>query len=157
MECSTPSTALPSSRLRTPFSPLSPPSLRTPRSSLGQSAVSAAVDPQDPLPSLPQSMCVTSDVLLIFGLFSWQSSGFYFSLTYLHSSFEYDGTSNRWKNVRPPVTGSTVTATGTFQDISDGGHGEPILSLLDISYGATETVGVTSPTCTIGHRRTGVR
>ena len=77
-------------------------------------------------------------------------------LAYLHSSFEYDGTSNRWKNVRPPVTGSTVTATGTFQDISDGGHGEPILSLLDISYGATETVAA-SPTRTIGHRRTGVR
>ena len=38
------------------------------------------MDPQDPSPSLSQSMCVMSDILLIFSLFP-QSPGFYFSLT----------------------------------------------------------------------------
>ena len=72
-------------------------------------------------------------------------------LTSLHSSFQFDGTSNRWKNVRLPAAGSIVSATGIFEDISDRGRGEPVLNLLDISYGPSETV-VSSPIRTIGHR-----
>ena len=43
-------------------------------------------------------------------------------------------------------------AVGTFRDISGDGHGEPILNLLDISYGIPETVSG-SPTRTVGHRK----
>ena len=82
-----------------------------------------------------------------------QIPDFQLSLMCLHFSFEYDGTSSRWKNVRLPVTGSTVMAIGTFQDVSGDGHGEPVLSLLDISYGMAETVSA-SPTRTVGHRKT---
>lgn len=70
----------------------------------------------------------------------------------LYLSFEYDGTSNRWKNVRPPVTGSIVTAIGTFKDISNDGGGVPVLNLLDISYGSSNEATTPSPTRTIGHR-----
>jgi len=72
----------------------------------------------------------------------------------LRSSFRFDGTSNRWKNVRLPAVGSTVMATGTFQDISDDGRGEPILKLLDMNYWMSEAAA-SSPTRTIGHRKTG--
>ena len=81
-----------------------------------------------------------------------RTSSSQFSLTGLHPSFEYDGTSSRWKNLRPPVTGSTVMAAGTFRDISEDGNGEAVLNLLDISYGVPETVSG-SPTRTVGHRR----
>ena len=73
-----------------------------------------------------------------------------FSLIHLCSSFEYDGTSNRWKNVRPPVTGSIVTAVGSFKDTLSG---TPILNLLDISYGSNEST-TPSPTRTVGYRGT---
>lgn len=49
------------------------------------------------------------------------------------------------------ATGSTVTVIGTFQDVLDDGQGEPVLSLLDISYEIPETVSG-SPTCTVGHK-----
>ena len=80
------------------------------------------------------------------------TSAFFLLLTSSHSSFKFDGTSNRWKNVRLPAVGSTISATGIFEDISDHGRGEPVLNLLDMSYGSSETV-VSSPTRTIGHRR----
>ena len=89
---------------------------------------------------------------MIFGLFLFYVYLASISLTRSHLSFEYDGGSNRWKNVRPPATGSVVTATGTFQDIARDGRGEPVLNLLDISYGATEAIAA-SPTRTIGHRK----
>lgn len=90
-----------------------------------------------------------SDALSTFGLSLQLAAPI---LTNSHSSFEYDGTSNRWKNVRLPITGSTVVAAGAFQDVSGDGDGEPVLNLLDISYGIPETV-VASPTRTIGHRK----
>ena len=75
--------------------------------------------------------------------------GIDFSLTCFCPSFEYDGTSNRWKNVRPPVTGSIVTAVGSFKDSLGG---SPILNLLDISYGSSGETTTPSPTQTIGYR-----
>jgi hypothetical protein len=71
----------------------------------------------------------------------------------VYLSFEYDGASNRWKNVRPPVVGSVVTATGSFYDISGGVNGIAVLRLLDISYGGTGETTAASPTRTIGHRK----
>jgi len=68
--------------------------------------------------------------------------------------FQFEADSGRWKNLRLPPTGSTVIATGAFKDIADDGHGEPILTLLDMSFGVSEAV-VASPTRTIGHRRAG--
>ena len=67
-------------------------------------------------------------------------------------SFKYDGTSNRWKNVRLPLTGSIVTATGTFEDVFGDEYDHPVLNLLDISYGANNDAATQSPTRTIGHR-----
>ena len=69
----------------------------------------------------------------------------------LYLSFEYDGTSNRWKNVRPPVAGSVVTATGSFYDLFGDQNSIPVLRLLDISYGGGGEAAVASPTRTIGH------
>ena len=70
----------------------------------------------------------------------------------LYLSFEYDGASNRWKNVHRPGVGSVVTATSSFYNISGGGDGIPVLRLLDISYGGTGEATTSSPTRTIGHR-----
>ena len=76
------------------------------------------------------------------------TSAWFLSLTSLYSSFTFDGTSNRWKNVPLPAIGSMVSATGIFEDVVDRG---PILALLNMSYGPSETA-VASPTRIIGHR-----
>ena len=73
-------------------------------------------------------------------------------LTCAHISFKYDGTSNRWKNVRLPVAGSIVTATGTFEDMFGEEDNNPVLNLLDVNYGATNDSVAHSPTRTVGHR-----
>jgi hypothetical protein len=50
------------------------------------------------------------------------------------------------------MVGTIIVTTGTFQDITESGHSEPILNLLDISYGTPETA-TASPTHTIGHHK----
>ena len=71
------------------------------------------------------------------------------SLTY-HSSFEYDGTSKRWRNTRLPLVGSMVVAIGTFKRVSREGC---ILELLDITFGPSEATPV-SPTRSIRYHKT---
>ena len=68
-------------------------------------------------------------------------------------SFEYNGASNRWKNVHPPVVGSIITATGSFYDTFGGDNGVPVLRLIDLSYRGTGKATAASPTCTKGHRK----
>jgi len=86
-------------------------------------------------------------------VFPW-TSGIGLSLIGLTFRFQYEGGSARWKNLHLPPTGSTVIATGAFKGVADDGRGEPILALLDVSFGTLETV-TASPTRTIGHRRVG--
>ncbi|KAF9645223.1 hypothetical protein BDM02DRAFT_3189904 [Thelephora ganbajun] len=66
--------------------------------------------------------------------------------------FQFEADSGRWKNLCLPPTGSTIIATGAFKGTADDGCSEPILTLLDVSFGTPEMVSA-SPTCTIGHRR----
>ena len=69
-----------------------------------------------------------------------------FSTYLLDSSFQLDGTSNRWKNTPLPSVGSTVIATGTFEGTFEQGY---TLNLLDVSFGSVEAA---SPTRTAGPR-----
>ena len=67
-------------------------------------------------------------------------------------SFNYEGTSKRWKKTPLPSVGSTVIVTGALQDFTENGG---VLNLLDISFGTQEAVAPPgpSPTRKLGYRK----